>query len=303
MELPLEDFPLQFIETRTYILQTDNGFLSKIFSEIIDEVFLKCKKKKKPQRYRKVCCMNFIVKRFPLEELRDLIYEAKTVEIEFPNPFERDIFSISGSFHKYVKDHKPFTGIIIGKPCIEIPKLGRILATKLNSFYVDPISVLNNQMKQNRRIGQWIYANLVSGKKIPVDVLIKLIALELSKAKYYHYGYILGGLPTLPSFLFDKEVIPDLFENVPKMEVPKFSTKKESDLKLPKLDGEEEGGREEIFKDLKFSSSDIFESIHKGVKAIALEMEEEELLEEDEEEEYEPEMDDDEYYEMVCLDF
>lgn len=295
MELPLEDFPSQFIETRTYVLQTDNGFLSKIFSEALDVVFKKCQRKPLPCKYRKIPSMNFFVKGYPLDELRDLIYECKETKIKFDNPFERDHFTITGSYHKYVEDHKPFTAVIIGKPCEEISKVGRILASKLNSFYIDPTTVLNNQMRQNQRIGQWIYANLVIGKKIPVDVILKLMALELARMKYQLRGYILGGLPILPSFQASADMIPPIFQEVLLMEVPRFRSRRDTDFHFQ--DTKEEGGlRSDWPINMTMSSSDIFEKLQEGVKDIILEMDEEECEEEDE---YDPDMDDELYNEMV----
>lgn len=239
--------------------------------------------------------MNFFVKGYSLDELRDLTYECKVPKMQFDNPFERDIFTIPGSYHKYVEEQKPFTAVIIGKPCEEISKVGRILASKLNSFYIDPTTVLNNHMRQNQRIGQWIYANLVNGKKIPVDVMLKLMALELTRMKYQFYGYILGGLPILPSFEVSADMIPPIFQNVLLTEVPRFRNRRDDDFQFQ--DAKEEGGiRQDWPINMAMSSSDIFEKVHKGVKEIVLEMDEEEC---EEEEEYKPDMDDDLYNEMV----
>lgn len=296
MELPLNDFPSQFIETRTYILQTDNGFLSKIFSECLDVVFQKNRRIPLPTKYRKIPSTNFFVKGYPLEELRDFTYECKTRHMKFDNPFERDHFTVTDSYHKYVEDHKPFTAIIVGKPCCEISKAGRLLASRLNCFYVDPTTVLNNHMRQNSRIGKWIYANLFNWKKIPVDVLLKLLALELTRQKYQFYGYILGGLPVLPAFEVTADMIPPIFQEVPFIDVPKFRNRMDDVCSFQDLN--EEGGLGDFrcMKMMSMSSSDIFDKLYKGIKDIAIEIEEEEC---EEEEEYEPDMDDEAYNEMV----
>jgi adenylate/nucleoside-diphosphate kinase len=101
----------------------------------------------------------------------------------------------------------PLCFVILGKPGLGEEELGRRLANYWKCVYVDPLTLLEEEIASESRAGQCIEFNLRCGRAIGIDIMTRLLAKKVQTPEVLHRGFVMCGFPLVPNDLYEEDPI------------------------------------------------------------------------------------------------
>uniref|UniRef100_A0A6P7FKY8 Adenylate kinase 9-like n=1 Tax=Diabrotica virgifera virgifera TaxID=50390 RepID=A0A6P7FKY8_DIAVI len=123
---------------------------------------------------------------------------------------------------KYLESD-PVSFIILGKPGIGQENLGKQLAEHWRCVYIEPSTLIEEEILSGSRAGQCIEFNLRCGRAIGIDVILRLVEKRINSDTAKHRGFVICGLPLIPNKLYKDDpissesavfTVKDIFEEV-----------------------------------------------------------------------------------------
>ncbi|KAL3268319.1 hypothetical protein HHI36_007437 [Cryptolaemus montrouzieri] len=102
---------------------------------------------------------------------------------------------------------KPLSFLILGKPSIGEEELGRQLADYWHCVYIDPETLIKEEIESGSRAGQCIEFNLRCGRAIGIDVILRLVDKRIKTESVAHRGFVVCGLPVIPNDLYEEDPV------------------------------------------------------------------------------------------------
>ncbi|XP_045473431.1 adenylate kinase 9-like [Harmonia axyridis] len=115
-------------------------------------------------------------------------------------------YSIRQSQIDYLSS-KPLSFLILGKPSIGEEDLGKQLAEYWKCVYLDPETLIRDEIESGSRAGQCIEFNLKCGRAIGIDVILRLVKKRVKTESVLHRGFVLCGLPVIPNDLYEEDPV------------------------------------------------------------------------------------------------
>ncbi|XP_044755201.1 adenylate kinase 9 [Coccinella septempunctata] len=125
---------------------------------------------------------------------------------ETENTKRKFLYSTRQSQIDYLES-KPLSFLILGKPSIGEEDLGKQLADYWQCVYLDPETLIKEEMESGSRAGQCIEFNLRCGRAIGIDVILRLIKKRVKTESVLHRGFVLCGLPVIPNDLYEEDPV------------------------------------------------------------------------------------------------
>ncbi|XP_050304296.1 adenylate kinase 9-like [Anthonomus grandis grandis] len=135
-----------------------------------------------------------------------------------------DAYSERDAQIRYLQS-RPLCFIILGKPDIGQQELGRELANFWKCVYIEPQTLIEEEIESGSKTGECIDFNLRLGRAVGIDVILKLVKKKVESATAKHRGFVLCGLPVISNDLYQddpvttesaifaaKEVFQDIFD-------------------------------------------------------------------------------------------
>ncbi|KAF2881950.1 hypothetical protein ILUMI_24223 [Ignelater luminosus] len=183
-------------------------------------------------------------------------FESLTSIPNFDSIYDEDSYSEKGAQLQYLTSN-PISFLILGKPGIGEQELGKLLADYWKCVYIDPETLINEEIEAGTRAGQCIEFNLRSGRAIGTDVIIRLLEKRIKSKSAKHRGFVICGFPLIPNDLYEedpvssesavfnvREIFEEIFDTTIEVGVPpqvKFDVKMSKAEEVP---GEQEQGDE-----------------------------------------------------------
>lgn len=125
---------------------------------------------------------------------------------ETVEPERKFFYSTRESQIDYLKS-KPLSFLIIGKPSIGQEDLGKELSEYWQCVYLDPETLIRDEIESGSRAGQCIEFNLRCGRAIGIDVILRLVKKRTKTESVLHRGFVLCGLPVIPNDLYEEDPV------------------------------------------------------------------------------------------------
>lgn len=109
---------------------------------------------------------------------------------------EMDTYSERGTQLRHLHS-KPVYFLVLGKPGIGQENLGKLIASYWNCIYLDPETLINEEIEAGTRPGGCIEFNLRCGRAIGIDVILRLLEKRLKTESVKHRGAIICGFPLI----------------------------------------------------------------------------------------------------------
>lgn len=167
-----------------------------------------------------------------------------------------DPYEETDSHLKYLQS-KPTTFIILGKPGIGEQQLGKLLADYWKCVYIDPETLVEEEIKSGSRAGQCIEFNLRCGRAISIDVILRLAEKRVKSKSAEHRGFVLCGFPLIRNDMYQddpvssesaiftvQEIFEEILEPIGKTSQIIRNVSKTSQLSLATGEAEYEGDEE-----------------------------------------------------------
>ncbi|KAL1498117.1 hypothetical protein ABEB36_008970 [Hypothenemus hampei] len=163
----------------------------------------------------------------PLNKVNSLLAQIDILETCKAKEAEKcvyleDAFSEKEAQIRYLES-QPVSFIILGKPDIGQEELGKELASFWGCLYIEPQTLVEEEIESGSRAGQCIEFNLRSGRAIEIDIILKLVEQKVKSEVANHRGFVLCGLPVIPNDLYEEDPVSsqsaiftaqDIFEDV-----------------------------------------------------------------------------------------
>ncbi|CAG9865025.1 unnamed protein product [Phyllotreta striolata] len=104
-------------------------------------------------------------------------------------------------------ESQPLCFLILGKPGMHQEELGKKLADEWQCVYIEPQTLIEQEIECRTRTGQCIEFNLRLGRSIGIDVILRLIKKRVKSESAKHRGYVICGLPLIPAYFHKSEPI------------------------------------------------------------------------------------------------
>ncbi|XP_030766969.1 adenylate kinase 9-like [Sitophilus oryzae] len=101
----------------------------------------------------------------------------------------------------------PVSFIIMGKPDIGQKELGKRLAEYWKCVYIDPQTLIEEEVESKSCAGECIEFNLRNGRSIGIDIILNLLKKRVGSDICLHRGFVICGLPVIPNDLYEEEPI------------------------------------------------------------------------------------------------
>ncbi|KYB25398.1 hypothetical protein TcasGA2_TC034458 [Tribolium castaneum] len=102
---------------------------------------------------------------------------------------------------------KPVSFLVLGKPGMGEEEIGRRLAEYWKCVYIDPLTLLEEEIALETRAGQCIEFNLRCGRAVGIDILLRLLTKKVQTAAVLHRGFVCCGFPLVPNDLYEEDPI------------------------------------------------------------------------------------------------
>lgn len=96
----------------------------------------------------------------------------------------------------------PLSFIILGKPELGGEELGQKIASEWHSIYIEPQTLINDEIKSTSRAGKCIEFNLRSGRSIGIDIILRLLEKRIKSESAVYRGVVICGFPLIPNDLY-----------------------------------------------------------------------------------------------------
>ncbi|XP_066586947.1 adenylate kinase 9-like, partial [Prorops nasuta] len=114
-------------------------------------------------------------------------------------PFtERDVYSEAEARNEYLR-RKPTCFVVFGKPGLGGCKLSKLIADAWQCVLVSPMTVIQEEINKQSRIGNCMLKILQQGRTISPNIILKLMESRIRKRDAVYKGYIVEGLPLIPN--------------------------------------------------------------------------------------------------------
>ncbi|KAK9889593.1 hypothetical protein WA026_006966 [Henosepilachna vigintioctopunctata] len=125
--------------------------------------------------------------------------------IEQPN--QRKFFYSTRDCQIEYLQSKPLSFLILGKPSIGEEELGKQLAEYWHCVYIDPETLIREEIESETRAGQCIEFNLRCGRAIGIDVILRLVEKRIKTESVAHRGFVMCGLPVIANDLYEEDPV------------------------------------------------------------------------------------------------
>ncbi|KAI4461035.1 nucleotide kinase [Holotrichia oblita] len=177
-----------------------------------------------------------------------------TIKTDDRNNF--DAYNELDSQIKYLQS-KPATFLILGKPGIGEQELGKLLSEHWKCVYIDPETLVEEEIRSGSRAGQCIEFNLRCGRAISVDVILRLVEKRVKSKSAQHRGFVICGFPLIRNDMYQEDpvssesaifTVQEIFEEIlePIGKTSQIIRNVSKTSQLSKEDVEEEEQREDI---------------------------------------------------------
>ncbi|XP_076265795.1 adenylate kinase 9-like [Rhynchophorus ferrugineus] len=122
------------------------------------------------------------------------------------NVYKYDAYTEREAQVRYLES-KPVSFIIIGKPDVGQKELGRELAKFWNCTFIEPQTLIEEEIESGGRAGQCIEFNLRCGRAVSIDVILRLVQNKVKSEVSRHRGFVICGLPVIPNDLFEEDPV------------------------------------------------------------------------------------------------
>lgn len=119
---------------------------------------------------------------------------------------EDDLYNERDAQNKYLST-TPLSFVILGKPGLGEQELGKLLADYWGSVYIDPQTLIDEEIDSGSRAGQCIEFNLRCGRAISADVIMKLVEKRVKSKSAKHRGFVLCGFPLITNDLYEEDPV------------------------------------------------------------------------------------------------
>ncbi|KAF5303331.1 hypothetical protein FQA39_LY10070 [Lamprigera yunnana] len=102
---------------------------------------------------------------------------------------------------------RPTSFLILGKPGTGTEQLGKLLAKYWKCVYIDPETLIREEIAGETTAGKCIRYNLKVGRAIGVDTLLNLVEKRVNSKSAEHRGFVICGFPLISNNFFKKESI------------------------------------------------------------------------------------------------
>lgn len=139
--------------------------------------------------------------------LEDLLSNISSTSILCGNTeFEDDAYGERDAHINYLNS-SPASFIILGKPGLGEQELGKLLAEHWRCVYIDPETLIQEEISCGSRAGHCIEFNLRCGRAISADVIMRLVEKRVNSQSAQHRGFVLCGFPLIPNDLFEEDPV------------------------------------------------------------------------------------------------
>lgn len=133
-------------------------------------------------------------------------FDSLTTLIEGANADRTDAYSENAAQVQYLQS-KPTCFLILGKPGIGQQKVGKLLADYWKCVYIDPETLIEDEIAAGTRAGSCIEFNLRSGRAIGVDIILRLLEKRVRSKTVQHRGFVLCGFPLIQNDLYEEDPV------------------------------------------------------------------------------------------------
>lgn len=135
---------------------------------------------------------------------------------------DTDTYSERGAQLRHLQS-KPVYFLLLGKPGIGQERLAKLIANYWNCVFLDPETLINEEIEAGTRPGGCIEFNLRCGRAIGIDVVLKLLEKRMKAESVKHRGAIICGFPLIQNDEYKEDPVSsesavfnvqDIFEDV-----------------------------------------------------------------------------------------
>ncbi|XP_026742543.1 adenylate kinase 9-like [Trichoplusia ni] len=96
-------------------------------------------------------------------------------------------------------DTKPTCYVIFGKSGAGAFKIGEALSKRLNCIHLCPKHIISDELEQRSQTGRTLDFNLKRNIPCNFDVMLKILKTKVQSPSVQHRGYVISGIPLVPS--------------------------------------------------------------------------------------------------------
>lgn len=133
-------------------------------------------------------------------------FDSLTTLVDRSNADRADAYSENAAQLQYLQS-KPTCFLIVGKPGIGQQKVGKLLAEYWKCVYIDPETLIEDEIAAGTRAGNCIEFNLRSGRAIGVDIILRLLEKRVRSNTVQHRGFVLCGFPLIQNDLYEEDPV------------------------------------------------------------------------------------------------
>lgn len=145
------------------------------------------------------------------ETLEDAYKSDSNITLE-SNEFD-NIYAVDDDFYnerdaqnKYLSI-APLSFVILGKPGLGEQELAKLLADHWGCVYIDPQTLIDEEIESGSRAGQCIEFNLRCGRGISADIIMRLVEKRIKSKSALHRGFVLCGFPLIANDLYEEDPV------------------------------------------------------------------------------------------------
>ncbi|GJQ85313.1 hypothetical protein Trydic_g12627 [Trypoxylus dichotomus] len=122
---------------------------------------------------------------------------------------ERNNFDAYGEIESQTRylQSSPAVFLILGKPGIGEQQLGKLLSEYWKCVYVDPETLIEEEIRSGTRAGQCIEFNLRCGRAISIDVILRLLEKRVKSKSVQHRGFVVCGFPLIHNDMYQEDPV------------------------------------------------------------------------------------------------
>lgn len=140
------------------------------------------------------------------ETLQNAYRSDSRISISTECWYEDDCYNERDAQNKYLST-PPVSFIILGKPGIGEQEFGKLLANYWGCVYIDPETLIEEEIASGSRPGQCIEYNLRCGRAISSEVIMRLAEKRTKSKSATHRGFVLCGFPLVTNDLYEEDPV------------------------------------------------------------------------------------------------
>ncbi|KAF5294362.1 hypothetical protein FQR65_LT10815 [Abscondita terminalis] len=117
-----------------------------------------------------------------------------------------DVYSERDAQTQYLTS-TPTSFLILGKPNVGEKELGKLLAEYWNCVYIEPETLILEEIENKTDAGNCIEFNLRNGRAIGPNTIARLLEKRVKSKTAQHRGFVVCGFPLIPNDLYEEEVL------------------------------------------------------------------------------------------------